>query len=209
MTSIITGDIINSRNVDTLIWMPLLKETFQEIGTSPKTWEIFRGDSFQVEIAQPENALFFAIKLKAILKQIKNLDVRIGIGIGDKTTNYKQITEGNGEAFIFSGKAFDTLVKKQNLAILTNDESFNVQINTTLALGLLIMDNWTINSAEFAVKYLNNKGTTQKILAKELNISESSASERRKRAGLDEIMQFEKIYRKMVMHKKVNGCYSL
>ncbi|WP_299016786.1 SatD family protein [uncultured Polaribacter sp.] len=209
MTSIITGDIINSRNVDTNIWMSLLKKTFQEIGASPKTWEIFRGDSFQVEIEQPEHALFFTIKLKAILKQIKNLDVRIGIGIGEKTENYKRITEGNGEAFTFSGKAFDTLVKKQNLAVLTNDEKFNTLMNTSLALALLIMDNWTKNSAEFTVKYLNNKGTTQKILAKELNISESSASERRKRAGLDEIMQFEKIYRTMVTHKKINGCYSL
>ena len=208
MTSILTGDIINSRKVASNIWLPLLKSACNSLGTSPKTWEIFRGDSFQVEITQPENALFFAIKLKAILKQIKNLDVRIGIGIGKKNNDYNNITEGNGEAFVFSGKAFDSIVKKQNLAIITDDEQFNEIMNSTIALALLTMDNWTTNSAEFAVKYLSNKNTTQKMLAKELNISESSASERRKRAGLDEILRLEKIYRNMVNHKKIKGWYS-
>lgn len=208
MTSILTGDIINSRNTDSNSWMPLLKETLNSIGKTPKTWEIYRGDSFQIEIEQPENALFFAIKLKAVLKQIKNLDVRIGIGIGKKNNDYNNITEGNGEAFVFSGKAFDSIVKKQNLAIITDDEQFNEIMNSTIALALLTMDNWTTNSAEFAVKYLSNKNTTQKMLAKELNISESSASERRKRAGLDEILRLEKIYRNMVNHKKIKGWYS-
>lgn len=208
MTSILTGDIINSRNTNSNSWMPLLKETLNSIGKTPKTWEIYRGDSFQIEIEQPENALFFAIKLKAVLKQIKNLDVRIGIGIGKKNNDHNNITEGNGEAFIFSGKAFDSIVKKQNLAIKTDDEQFNEIMNSSIALALLTMDNWTTNSAEFAVKYLSNKSTTQKMLAKELNISESSASERRKRAGLDEILRLEKIYRTMVNHKKINGWYS-
>lgn len=208
MTSILTGDIINSRNTDSNSWMPLLKETLNSAGKTPKTWEIYRGDSFQVEIDEPENGLFFAIKLKAVLKQIKNLDVRIGIGIGKKNNDYNNITEGNGEAFIFSGKAFDSIVKKQNLAIITDDEQFNEIMNSAIALALLTMDNWTTNSAEFAVKYLSNKSATQKMLAKELNISESSASERRKRAGLDEILRLEKIYRAMVNHKKINGWYS-
>ena len=208
MTSIITGDIINSRNIDSNIWMPLLKEVLNSVGKTTKTWEIYRGDSFQIEIEQPENALFFAIKLKAVLKQIKNLDVRIGIGIGKKNNDHNNITEGNGEAFIFSGKAFDSIVKKQNLAIITDDEQFNEIMNTTIALALLTMDNWTTNSAEFTVKYLSNKSATQKMLAKELKISESSASERRKRAGLDEILRLEKIYRAMVKQKKINGWYS-
>lgn len=208
MTSILTGDIINSRNIPSEEWLPLLKKIFNKVGKTPKTWEIFRGDSFQIEIENPENALFFAIKLKATLKQIKNLDVRIGIGIGEKNNNYNNITEGNGDAFILSGEAFDTIAKKQNLAILTDDERFNEVMNSTLALGLLTMDNWTTNSAEFAVKYLNNRETTQKVLARELNISESSASERRKRAGIDEILRVERIFYTMVIHKKEKGWYS-
>lgn len=201
MTSILTGDIINSRQVPSDQWLPILKSAFNSIGNTPKTWEIFRGDSFQIEIENIENALIFAIKLKTILKNIKNLDVKIGIGIGNKNNNYTNITEGSGDVFINSGNAFDTLIKKQNLAMISPWNDFNQTINTALALGLLTMDNWSVNSADFVAKYLENPDKTQKTIAKELNISESSASERRKRAGLDEILQLEQLYRSLIRTK--------
>lgn len=201
MTSILTGDIINSRSISSNEWLPLLKATFKTVGKTPKTWEIYRGDSFQIEINNVENALLFAIKLKTILKKFKNLDVRIAIGIGTKNDNYENITEGSGEAFINSGKAFDTIVKKQNLGIISPWEDINKIFNTSFALALLTIDNWTVNSADFVIKYLNKPKATQKIIAKELNISESSASERRKRAGLDEIIQLEKLYRELINRK--------
>ena len=198
MTSILTGDIINSRNIPSDEWLPLLKKALNTVGNTPKTWEIYRGDSFQIEIENIENTLLFAIKLKSILKQIKKLDVRIGIGIGKTNKGYKRITEGSGEAFIHSGNAFDNMLKKQNLIILTNSKSLNHILNTSLSLALLTMDNWSVNSANFVLKYLENPNSTQKIIAKELNISESSASERRKRAGLDEILQLEELYRILI-----------
>lgn len=203
MTSILTGDIINSRNVASNEWLPLLKNTFNTVGASPKTWEIYRGDSFQIEINKPENSLLFAIKLKSTLKKIKNLDVRIAIGIGDKNNDYKNITEGSGAAFLSSGWAFDNLLKKQNLAIAMSNKKLENILNTSLALASLTMDNWTVNSADFVTKYLENPNATQKIIAKELSISESSASERRKRAGLDEILQLEKLYRELI-NEKIN-----
>lgn len=201
MTSIITGDIINSRNNNTNLWLSSLKEVFNTIGKNPKTWEIYRGDSFQVEIKSVEKSLLFAIKLKAILKKTKGLDVRIAIGIGEKEVNYKNITEGNGEAFINSGEAFDTLLKKQNLAILSPWKDLDNILNTSISLGLLTMNNWTVNSATFVTKYLENRKLTQKLIAKDLQISESSASERRKRAGLDEIMQLENLYSELITQK--------
>ena len=201
MTSVITGDIINSRNTPSSEWLPLLKMVFNTIGETPKTWEIYRGDSFQIEISNVESTLLVAIKLKTILKEIKNLDVRIAIGIGNKDTYYDRITEGSGEAFINSGDAFDTMLKKQNLAIISPWEEINTIFYTSFALALLTMDNWTVNSAAFVAKYLKKPNTTQKVIAKELNISESSASERRKRAGLDEILQLEKLYRELIKQK--------
>ena len=204
MTSIITGDIINSRNIDNTIWMPLLKSALNSIGEPPKTWEIYRGDSFQIEIENIEEALLFALRLKTSLKEIKNLDVRIAIGIGVKNDNYANITEGSGEAFINSGFAFDNLLKKQNFAVKSSNETLNTILNTSLALALLIMDNWTVNSATFVLKYINNPNVSQKVIARELGISESSASERRKRAGLDEILQLEKLYR-MLINKEIKS----
>lgn len=204
MTSVITGDIINSRGVSAETWLPLLKDSFNSIGKTPKTWELFRGDSFQIEIENITDALLYAIKLKATIKKIKDLDIRLAIGIGNKSFDTEKITEANGEAFVNSGYAFDHLLKKQNLALKTPWEDINEEFEVSLGLGLLIMDNWTTNSAAFVNMSLQNPESTQKIIAKKLTISESSASERRKRSGFDEIMKLEKRYRKLMNQKLTN-----
>lgn len=201
MTSIITGDIIDSRTVNVDEWLTILKESFNTVGTSPKNWEIFRGDSFQIEIEDVKSSLLFALRLKTSIKKIKKLDVRLAIGIGKKGFDGGKITEANGEAFINSGYVFDNLLKKQSLAIKSPFEEFDSIMNTSLALALLIMDNWTVNSAEFVEKCLLQPNVIQKIIAKELQISESSASERRKRAGLDEILRLESLYRELINKK--------
>ena len=74
MEAIITGDIINSREVEPNEWMPVLKKVLNKFGKEPKSWEIFRGDSFQLNTS-PENSLEAAILLKAEIKQWKILDV--------------------------------------------------------------------------------------------------------------------------------------
>ncbi|CAM1358328.1 SatD family (SatD) [Tenacibaculum sediminilitoris] len=204
MTSVITGDIINSRGVSVKTWLPLLKKSFNSIGETPKTWELFRGDSFQIEIENITETLFFAIELKTNIKKIKDLDIRLAIGVGDKSFDTEKITEANGEVFINSGYAFDYLLKKQNLALKTPWEDINEEFEVSLGLSLLIMDNWTTNSAAFVHMYLQNLECTQKVIAKKLAISESSASERRKRSGFDEIMKLEKRYRKLMNLKRNN-----
>ncbi|WP_417786340.1 SatD family protein [Tenacibaculum sp.] len=204
MTSVITGDIINSRGVSAERWLPLLKKSFNTVGETPKTWELFRGDSFQIEIENIADALLFVIELKTNIKKIKDLDIRLAIGIGDKSFDTEKITEANGEAFINSGYAFDHLLKKQNLALKTPWKDINEEFEVSLGLSLLIMDNWTTNSAAFVNMSIQNPECTQKVIAKKLTISESSASERRKRSGFDEIMKLEKRYRKL-MNQKINN----
>ncbi|MEE4001498.1 SatD family protein [Tenacibaculum sp. FZY0031] len=204
MTSVITGDIVNSRGVSAETWLPLLKKSFNTVGETPKTWELFRGDSFQIEIENIADALLFVIELKTNIKKIKDLDIRLAIGIGDKSFDSEKITEANGDAFVNSGYAFDHLLKKQNLALNTPWKDINEEFEVSLGLSLLIMDNWTTNSAAFVNMSIQNPECTQKVIAKKLAISESSASERRKRAGYDEIMKLEKRYRKL-MNQKINN----
>ena len=75
MIAIITGDIINSENHPSSQWLDLLKQYFNQFGASPMNWEIYRGDEFQLKVTE-KNALFTAIRIKAMLKTIKGLDVR-------------------------------------------------------------------------------------------------------------------------------------
>ena len=197
MTSVITGDIINSRNTSSEVWLKELKHIFKELNAG----EIYRGDSFQIEIKDISKSLYTAIYIKSVLKTIKNIDVRMAIGIGTKNFDANTVKEANGAAFVNSGFAFDNYLKKQTLAIKTPWKKIDEEVNISLGLGLLTIDHWTTNSSEIVKVSLEKKEATQKEIAAFLKISQSSASERRKRSGFDEIMKLEKRFQKLINQK--------
>lgn len=201
MTSVLTGDIIKSRKTQNVSWLKSLKEILNTIGNSPKIWQIYRGDSFQLEVENSEKAFYTALKIKSQLKSTVNIDVRIGIGIGQKEFNADEITASNGEAFINSGVAFDTYLKKQTIAIKTPWQEIDEELNIAFDLALLTMDSWTKNSAEVFKISLAKEGATQKEIASILGITQGSVSERNKRAGFEPIMKLEKRFRKLIQQK--------
>lgn len=195
MIAVITGDIINSKKISPKKWLKFLKQELDTIGSSPKTWEIYRGDSFQVIISKPEEALKAAIKIKATVKSIQGLDARMAIGIGTRTYNASKVTESNGTAFVHSGEKFEILKKeKQNLAVKSDSEVFDNEMNLYFKLALIAMDNWTVNAAEIVKTTMNHPDKLQEELGKIVGIKQNAISNRIKRAYYDEIMQVNEMY---------------
>ncbi len=192
MVAIITGDIVSSRNLKPAVWLKHLKEGLQMFGTSPLQWELYRGDSFQFK-THVEDALLHAVLLKTWIKLLKEIDVRLSIGIGEQTFEGTKITEGNGSAFELSGEGFDALDKK-NLTINTHDKLLNDTFRVMTGLALLIMDKWTDKSAEIIFLKLKNPELNQTQIAEKLNKKQSTISEALKRGGFDEIDQFINYY---------------
>lgn len=192
MKAIITGDIINSREGNVLQWLESLKTVLQKYGKEPKQWEIYRGDSFQLVIP-PQDALLVAFHIKACIKQTKNYDVRIGLGLGEETYSAQKITESNGEAYVNSGECFENL-KKQTLAIRSNNSEFDNTINLMLSIILLTANNWSNTVAEAIKTSIEHPNKYQKETAKLLKKSQSSISEALKRGGYEEISKINKFY---------------
>lgn len=202
MTSIITGDIINSRKVDPVIWLNPLKALMKEWGKTPKTWEIYRGDSFQLEINQPQHALLAAIRIKACIKSIEKLDVRIGIGIGSKNYDASKITEANGEALINSGETFEELKKlKQQLAIRSPWPKLDAELNLMFRLASIALDKWSPATAQIVAASIVNRTLSQKELGDKIERTQSTISEAQKRAHYDEIMDLVAFYEECITEK--------
>ena len=198
MTAILTADIINSRKLSSKIWINDLKAFLNTFGQSPNDWEIYRGDEFQLEIKNPEDALLVAFQLKAFFKSIK-LDVRISIGFGEKTYKSRKITESNGSAFIRSGETFETLKKqKLNLAISSADTIFDEELNLMLKLSLSFMDNWLQQSAEFVIVAIQNPTLSQEEIGMLLGINQAAVSRRQKRANYELIKELDLYFRKKI-----------
>lgn len=197
MTSIITGDIIKSRTqINPEKWINVLKTTLTNLTNNKASWEIYRGDSFQIEIKDIYTSFISAVYLKACIKTIKNLDVRLAIGIGNKSYEGKNITESNGEAFMFSGETLETLKKeKQNLRIKTNHFKIDYELNLYFKLALIAMDNWTVNTAEIVKLSIENPDALQSELGKLIGINQNAVSTRQKRAYLDSILELDIMYR--------------
>lgn len=200
MTSILTGDIIDSRKLKNQEeWLAPLKKLFSEAGSHPEIWEIFRGDSFQIEIKDPEEALLMAIRIKATVKSVKKLDVRLAAGIGRKEFQGARITESNGEAFIYSGEKYESLRKEgQSLGIKTPWDNFDREMNLIIRLALIGMDGWSVGAAEVVKIWLGNRGLNQQEISKVMGLSQSSVSERLKRAHLSEVLEMEAWYRERI-----------
>lgn len=207
MIALLTGDIINSRGLkDQNLWINPLKKLLGNWGQTPKQWEIFRGDSFQLEVSDPNESLLIALQIKALIKSLHNpdgnkrsspIDVRMAIGIGTKTHDADRISESNGEAFVRSGEKFEQLKSEMiTLAINSPWSEWNDEINLYLKLAGIQMDSWSISSGELMSEMLSNPDRTQAQIGEILHINQNSVSKRYKAAHGEDILALEKLFRK-------------
>jgi hypothetical protein len=206
MIAVITGDIIDSRSLGSQQeWLIPIQTLFSKWGKVNENWEIFRGDSFQLEILDPLEALQIAFMIKATLKSITGsqiqkrtgpVDVRMSIGIGEKHNGQTSIGMRTGSAYFHSGEAFEILRKKeQNLLIKTGWEDFDREMNLMFKLALIVMDNWTVNAAEIVKIALEHPNLKQIEIASMLELEQQSVSGRFKRAYFEELMELDNVYR--------------
>lgn len=209
MIAVITGDIVHSRKAGKAsAWLVPFKKLLNTWGKSPETWEIYRGDSFQVRITEAESALWHAFCIKSLIKSILitdaegksiRLDVRMAIGIGEDGFKTKKITESNGDAFIRSGEQFEKLQsEKVNLSLQSPWPEWDNDMNLKIRLGLIAMDNWSINSAELMFIILQQPQLKQTEISGILGIEQNSVSGRYSRAYAGEIMALEQNFREQV-----------
>ncbi|MEJ1223589.1 SatD family protein [Sediminicola sp. 1XM1-17] len=194
MVAIITGDIINSDRYEVSEWMAGLKTYLSTLGNTPKDWDIYRGDEFQLKV-DPSKALKVAVEIKSMIKQFKGLDVRMAIGIGEESYSGEGISESNGSAYQFSGRTFENLKQqKLNLAIATSDKDTDATLNLIFRLALEFMDSWSIVSAEIVALALQRPECSQQELADMLQIKQSAVSQRMKRAKAELVFEVLNFY---------------
>lgn len=198
MIAVLTGDIINSQSRPDGQWLIRLKDRLEGWSSAPESWEIYRGDEFQLKCA-PEEVFLKALTLKALLKTYEDLDVRLAIGLGEENFSSARITESNGSAYVNSGRLLTALkTEGRTLAIQTDDKEITADLNVILKWASVDFDRWTVATAEIIFLLLSSPELTQESLARHLNISQSSVSQRLKRANFDLITETDLYFRKKI-----------
>lgn len=186
MKGVITGDVVGSTKINDFGKLPkLINDLITEISlccTKCKV-EISRGDSFQVLVEDPKQALLVALLIRAGFRKSsidlgnKDLDVRLSVGIGEVSYMDEKIGQSNGEAFILSGHGFDNLTKTQRLSVQTFSDSINSELKVETAFIDDIVSNWTHLHGEIMYQSLLTD-STQCELAKKLGTSQQNICKR-------------------------------
>ena len=201
MIAVITGDIVNSRSIDPNEWHPILKNFLSKKIIDHSKWEIYRGDSFQIEV-DVESAFELLLLIKSLIKQIPKIDVRMSLGIGKSEFTSDKVTESYGQAFIYSGEAFEML-KERTLLIKTINKEFDDYFNPILGLVSFITDQWKPETAKAFFYGLYYKDMLQKDIAEKMGRDSTTVSRALKRAAYDEINDVLKLY-----SNKVQVCFT-
>ncbi|MCW8870371.1 MAG: hypothetical protein OQK49_06665 [Proteobacteria bacterium] len=213
MIAVIKGDIMASRQLaETKLWLLPLKKLLSQWGQAPTHWELVWGDSFQLETADMASALYKALSIKALIKQVTEqqetsnispLDVRLAIGLGNKSYSGERISESNGPAFIHADEVFTKLEKnKCSLGIKSPWLRFDDEINLYLTLAATFMDEWSVSSAQLVSYVLKHPQATQSEIGQSLGIKQNSVSGRWHRAHVKEMLAVEAAFRQRLQEYK-------
>jgi hypothetical protein len=191
--AVLTGDIVNSTGLAPATEKKLLAILRQVL--KPYRFEFYRGDSFQAYIQEAGLALQTALLCRTAAigivqaEGIASSDVRVSIGIGKTKTPAKTLGTAKGEAFVLSGRAFDSMLRKDTRLSITT-------ANDLAAEGLQVMADYInavfkdMTNKQAIVIFGLLKGQTQQAVAAKLKKSASTISQH---AGAGRWPEIEKL----------------
>jgi len=203
LTAVITADIVNSTRLSRQDGKKLLKQL--ETVFASYQFEFFRGDSFQVFLKSPAEALPALLQARAVAIRLgaQNsatvCDVRASIGIGLAKTPIRSLPTANDEAFVLSGRSFDELKEGQRLIISSAEK------NATINLGLSLVARFTdfifqrMTGKQAAVVFELLQKRTQTDTAKRLKKSQATVHKHMQSAGWPEIEKLVKSYQELIV----------
>lgn len=208
--AVLTGDITGSSAIDRDFHQALhtiagdIKEQHKGF-----LFEVFRGDSFQALVRQPEAALLLSVIIRAGLRRYSRSasvndawDARISIGIGyAEIKDNVNLGEMTGEAFVRSGQLLDKMKNEgSRLKITTGEEQTDKEFGAACPLADAIINRWTTSQSEAIYLYLLQK-KTQTEIGKLLNTSQRAISKRFESANLQNMTNFFNRYREVIQWK--------
>lgn len=195
--AVITADIVNSTQLTRLAGKKLTDKLRSLL--APYKFGFYRGDSFQVYLKDPGNALIVVLRLRAAARTIGVIcDIRASIGIGKVKPNFRKLSTATGEAFTLSGRAFDEISKTgDRLIIRSSDQSVNLSLKIMGYFIDYIFKALTPKQAEVLLVLL--AGNTQLEAARKLRKSQSTINKHAQSAGWNELVKLSAEFRGLVL----------
>ena len=199
--AVITADIVNSTKLSRGENKKLLKSL--DAVLQGHQHEFFRGDSFQVLVKSPDEALKILLQARTAAMKLSGsampvADIRGSIGIGNVKLPVKSFQTASGDVFILSGRAFDKMAKEERLTIVCDEK--NKAVNSGLKLISQFIDYLfqRLTFKQAAVVYEQLMGRTQIDTAKRLKKSQATVHKHTQSAGWPQIEKLLADYKNLI-----------
>lgn len=163
LAAVITGDMVASKTLsmaDRDRFIYIISTLGKFLAPDSYTFaEIFRGDSFQLKIPNPLNALKSAVTIRALFRSQcysdcnKQWDCRIAVGIGETEFEKGRPGLSDGEAYRLSGYGLDQM-KREHLIISTPWQDVNDEMAVITPFADDIISHWTVKQSEVMLSKL-------------------------------------------------------
>ena len=170
-----------------------------------KNWgRLFKGDSVEIFLSDPHEALRTALLLKTLVKKtfswgketnvkrelFRKYGIRLAMGIGEMRTVDKQQDILDGEAIYYSGRLLEKAAKekaiiKRSMLFESSDPLMTEEVN--MMLGMLDMMLRNATSRQNEILYYKLLGKKEKEIASLLNIRQHSVNQQSNSAGWNAI----------------------
>ncbi len=184
LSAVITADIVNSTRLSKTEYKKLVKN-LEEI-LEPYQHEFFRGDSFQVFVKSPNEALRVVLQARTVamkLSETSPSDIRASIGIGQVKLPVKSFQTASGDVFILSGRSFDKMIKDERLIIVSDEKNKAVNLGLKLISQFIDYLFQRLTFKQAAVVYELLMDRTQIDTAKRLKKSQATIHKHIQAAG--------------------------
>lgn len=171
--AVLTGDVVKSSAIapdayDALLY--LLDQSLVYISELYQAhYSLYRGDSFQLLLKQPEHALYSCFILRLSLKA-KGYDARISIGIGTVSNLRPDMSTSTGQAFTLSGRGLE-LLQHHRMALFCTELSPQPQLDLLLRYADVLLSQLSSRQAAIFLEYLKASSPSHQQIADQLNNS--------------------------------------
>ena len=217
--AVITADLINStslkKNQLTLL-LTTLQELLKDMQSGKKDekrlFALWRGDSIQGIMEEPESSLKLALEIKAGINRLSDPDkkkklpsrlawpdLKISIVLGEITKWPASLASANEDLFRQSGLALDALKSSsRKMSVITGKSEADKELNVHMILLQEILNQWSTGAAEVVYHLL--KGKSEKEIAAELGISQSAVNQRKRASGWESIQALLNRFREITLN---------
>ena len=215
----ISADIVSSTTLSVFDLMHLqsvIRQFLDELSVKSQDadWgRLFKGDSVEIFLSNPHEALRTALLLKTLVKKtfvesnmeakqslFKKFGIRIAIGIGEMRVADKNRDVLDGEAIYYSGRALEKGTKeglsvKRSMYFACKDSLFSEQMD--VMLGLLDMLFKEATSKQCEVLYYKLIGMNEVEIAEKLGVVQSVVNQHSNAIGWNAIESAVKYFERL------------